>query len=208
MAKYNDLPLTNFPDTEDTWARMQDITVNLITVAQQYNALWESGDVTGANTLLENNPGLINAIFNADKWNKLRDAIISLERFYLNDVQTFIDRVAQYTIGIKDDAAGDEKITNTYSANKIDRLTGYYSNSFDIVASDWTSDFIYTHEDASIGEDDIVEVYFNSDSYTAVSKAQIRVMSSSGAGNFKLKAKKVPIGTITFDFYKVVKKNG
>ncbi|MBS6645435.1 MAG: hypothetical protein KH366_17825 [Clostridiaceae bacterium] len=208
MAKYNDLPLTNFPDTEDTWARMQDITVNLITVAQQYNALWESGDVTGANTLLENNPGLINAIFNADKWNKLRDAIISLERFYLNDVQTFIDRVAQYTIGIKDDAAGDEKITNTYSANKIDRLTGYYSNSFDIVVSDWTSDFIYTHEDDSIGEDDIVEVYFNSDSYTAVSKAQIRVMSGSGAGNFKLKAKKVPIGTITIDFYKVVKKNG
>lgn len=208
MAKYNDLPLTNFPDTEDTWARMQDITVNLITVAQQYNALWESGDVTGANTLLENNPGLINAIFNADKWNKLRDAIISLERFYLNDVQTFIDRVAQYTIGIKDDATGDEKITNTYSANKIDRLTGYYSNSFDIVVSDWTSDFIYTHEDDSIGEDDIVEVYFNSDSYTAVSKAQIRVMSGSGAGNFKLKAKKVPIGTITIDFYKVVKKNG
>lgn len=100
MAKYNDLPLTNFPDTEDTWARMQDITVNLITVAQQYNALWESGDVTGANTLLENNPGLINTIFNADKWNKLRDAIISMERFYLNDVQTFIDRVAQHTVGI------------------------------------------------------------------------------------------------------------
>lgn len=208
MAKYDDLPLTNFPDSEDTWVRMQDITLNLITVALQYNALWESGDISGANKILENNPGLINTIFNADKWNKLRDAIISLERFYLNDVQTFINRVAQYTIGIKDNATDEEKLTNTYSAEKIDQLTGYYSNSFEIAVSDWSSDFTYTHEDASIGADDIVEIYFNSDSYTAVSKAQIRIVSDSGAGNFKLKAKKVPIGAIKIDFYKVVKKNG
>ena len=208
MAKFEDLPLTNFPDSEDNWARMQDITASLLTIALQYNALWDAGDIDAANTLLENNPKLKSTIFNADKWNKLRDGLIALERYYLNDVQTFIERVAQSTIGINDNASNDEKVTNTYSANKIDQLTGYYSNSFNIETSDWSDDFIYTHEDASIGADDIIEVYFHSDSYTAVSKAQIRLISGSGAGNFQLKAKKLPIGTITVDFYKVVKING
>lgn len=122
MAKYEDLPLTNFPDTEDNWARMSDLTASLITVALQYNNLWDSGDIDGANALLNSNPTLKNTIFNADKWNKLRDAVISLERYYLNDVQTFIERVAQSTIGINDAPSEEDKITNTYSAHKLDQL--------------------------------------------------------------------------------------
>ena len=89
MAKYEDLPLTNFPDTADNWARMSDLTASLITVALQYNNLWDSGDIDGANALLNSNPTLKNTIFNADKWNKLRDAVISLERYYLNDAVSY-----------------------------------------------------------------------------------------------------------------------
>ena len=66
MAKFEDLPLTNFPDSEDNWARMQDITASLLTIALQYNALWDAGDIDAANTLLENNPKLKSTIFNAD----------------------------------------------------------------------------------------------------------------------------------------------
>ena len=41
MAKYEDTPLTNFPDAEDNWARMSDVTATLLSAALQYNEYWE-----------------------------------------------------------------------------------------------------------------------------------------------------------------------
>ena len=122
MATYEDTPLTNFPDAEDNWARMSDITATLLPVALQYNSLWENGQIDEANALLDANPNLKQTIFNADKWNKLRDAVIAIERYYLNDVTDFINHVAQQAIGIDDNPSEEDKNTTTYSANKIDTM--------------------------------------------------------------------------------------
>ena len=120
MAKYEDTPLTNFPDSEDNWARMSDITATLLSVALQYNSLWEAGQIDEANALLEANPALKNTIFNADKWNKIRDAIIALERYYLNDVTEFIEQTAQAAIGINDNPLEQDKNLVAYSAEKVE----------------------------------------------------------------------------------------
>lgn len=128
MATYEDTPLTNFPDAEDNWARMSDITATLLPVALQYNTLWENGQIDEANALLDANPNLLNTIFNADKWNKLRDAVIAIERYYLNDVQEFIEHVAQSTIGINDNPDEEDKDIVSYSAKKVDELIDELNN--------------------------------------------------------------------------------
>lgn len=122
MAKYEDTPLTNFPDAEDNWARMCDLTASLFPLASQYNQLWDSGKINEANQLLESNPDLKNAIFNADKWNKLRDAIIAVERYYLEDVDKMIERIAQHTVGINDNPEESDKLLVAYSAKKTETL--------------------------------------------------------------------------------------
>ena len=122
MAKYEDMPLTNFPDAEDNWARMNDLTAYLFPLASQYNQLWDAGKINEANQLLDANPELKNAIFNADKWNKLRDAIIAIERYYLEDVQKMIERIAQSTIGINDNPEETDKPLVAYSAKKTETL--------------------------------------------------------------------------------------
>lgn len=128
---------------------MSDITSTLIGVALQYNALWDAGKIDEANAIVESNPDLINTIMNADKWNKLRDAIIAIERFFLEDVETFINRVAQITIGINDEVADEDKATNTYSAQKIDGLISNLQNQQDnsqrivlvtFLADDWAGE--------------------------------------------------------------------
>lgn len=129
--KYEDTPLTNFPAAEDNWKRMSDITSTLLPVALQYNTLWDLGKIDEANALLKSYPALIDTIFNADKWNKLRDAIIAIERYYLNDVTEFIKHVAQSAIGINDNPEEENKTVVTYSALKIDELLAELRNYVD-----------------------------------------------------------------------------
>lgn len=119
---YDDLPLTDFPAKEDSWARMSDISTSLIAAEAQYQALWDAGDLNGANALLESNEGLKNAIFNADKWNRIRDAIIALQRYYLNDVQTYIEETGKLAVGINDSPTEEEKPLSSYSVTKVDQL--------------------------------------------------------------------------------------
>lgn len=119
---YEDLPLTKFPVEEDTYGRMMDVSVTLMPLVQQYNAYFASGDYGKASQIIEANPDLLDCFFNADKWNKLRDAILAIERYYLEDVQTFLYNVAQNALGINDNPTPAQILTTTYSANKINVL--------------------------------------------------------------------------------------
>ena len=64
---YEDLPLTNFPTTEDTHSRMTDVTGALLPLVMQYNELYNAGNLTDAAQLLKDNPALTDCIFNADR---------------------------------------------------------------------------------------------------------------------------------------------
>lgn len=88
---YTDLTETQFPDQVDNLSRMSDLTASDLTLVNQYYAYYNAGNLASAAQLLTDNPSLINKLFNAAKFNILRDALIALQRFYLSDVQTYID---------------------------------------------------------------------------------------------------------------------
>lgn len=124
--QYEDTPLSNFPAAEDNWARMSNLSVALLAVAKQYSDLYSTGNNDSANALLNQHPDLKQALFTPDRWNQLRDAIIALERFFLEDVEDMITDLAQSTIGINDNVDGEEASTNSYSAAKINELVGQF----------------------------------------------------------------------------------
>lgn len=96
MSKtYTDLPETQFPDAIDELSRMSDLTSGDIPLVNEYYAYYNAGNMTAAAQLLANNPSLLSKLFNAAKFNILRDALIALQRFYMSDVQTYIDSTRQ-----------------------------------------------------------------------------------------------------------------
>lgn len=119
---YQDLYRSSFPGTEDNFDIMQDVTQTLMPLIVEYNSYFAQGNMNACNELLANNPDLVKCFFNADKWNKLRDAILAIERYYLEEVETFINLVAQNTIGLNDNPTEEESLTTSYSSNKVDTL--------------------------------------------------------------------------------------
>lgn len=137
-----DTPLTNFPVGEDFFDRMTDITSTLMPLINKYNSYFQAGNITACNELLKNNPDLANCFFNADKYNQIRDAIIAMERFYLNDVAKIIELTAQNAIGINDSPTDEQASLVTYSANKIRSL--HKKREIKLLASGWSD--TYPHE--------------------------------------------------------------
>ena len=88
---YTDLPETQFPDKVDDLSRMSDLSTSDLTLVNQYYTYYNAGNLAAAAQLLIDNPTLMNKIFNAAKFNILRDALIALQRYYKSDVQTYID---------------------------------------------------------------------------------------------------------------------
>ena len=119
---YVDLPLTNFPIKEDTMKRMTDVNAVLMPVVRQYNTYFADGNLAACNDLLKNNPDVLDCFFNADKWNWTRDAIIAIQRFFSEEVVTFINNVAQNTVGINDSPTSEQASLVLYSAEKVDSL--------------------------------------------------------------------------------------
>ena len=97
MSKtYTDLQ-NSFPDTIDTIDKMQDLNSNTKTLADQYYAMVNANNIVGANQFLVQNPTLALSIFNADKYNVLRDSIVSVQRFFFDDVKQYIgDKHEEY----------------------------------------------------------------------------------------------------------------
>ena len=92
---YPDLE-NNFPESIDNFDKYLDPTLEMLSVINQYYTLFDTGDLVGATTLLESNPTLKQMIINADNLNQLRDAIISLERYYMDDVQQYLVEIIKF----------------------------------------------------------------------------------------------------------------
>lgn len=149
--RYVDTPLTNFPVGEDTIDRMSDITSDLMPIVIQYNQYIQSGNITEANNLLRSNPRLMSCFFNAEKWNVLRDAVIAIERFYLEEVDEAIKNAAQNAVGINDSPSPSQKPYVAYSAQKIDSLlddlgAGLSTRTITVSLGNWSSYSPYTNQ--------------------------------------------------------------
>lgn len=93
MSKtYPDLDC-NFPESIDNIDKMQDLTITTKPMADQYYALMNSGKIQEATTYLSNNTRLVYSIFNAAKFNKLRDSIIAVERLFTDDINEYLGQL-------------------------------------------------------------------------------------------------------------------
>jgi hypothetical protein len=90
-SKYTDLS-NNFPAAVDTIDKMQDLTITTKKKADKYYEYINANNITGANDYLgkSENSDLLLSVFNADKFNTMRDMIISIERFFLDDIGVYL----------------------------------------------------------------------------------------------------------------------
>lgn len=202
-----DTPLTQFPVGEDTFDRMMDVTSALMPLVSQYNAYFQSGNITACNNLIKNNPDLLYCFFNAEKYNQIRDAMIAVQRYQLNQVDDLYNTIAQNALGINDRPTEEQASLVAYSAEKINRL--HKKRNIQLLADNWSDSYPYTQTVSVEGitqEDDLKVIgTVHEDGNTeaqdkAIDKAAGFLMHSKngiGQGTVTFRAKKKPVTDFT-----------
>lgn len=94
---YPDLIYTNFPDElSDTFDYLSDLSADQIALANQYKLYLTYNDLASAKQLLADNPSLKSTMIDAEKINKLIDAIKAMQRLYKEDIQSYLIDLVKY----------------------------------------------------------------------------------------------------------------
>lgn len=119
---YPDLRYSNFPDQLDNQIPMRDPSVSDMVLINQYNSLLASGQNATAIEFLKANPTLQESQMNAEKLLKIHHSILSLERYFFDNVQQKIFRIGNkrgaWNAYMSSFSADDE-----YRINKYDVVT-------------------------------------------------------------------------------------
>ena len=94
-TKYPDLFLTNFPNSLDQFTTFLNIVSSDGPLIGQYQSAMQNGDTTLANQILTQIPQATQKIITAVDLNTLSQAMLAIERFYLNDIEPYIDDLHQ-----------------------------------------------------------------------------------------------------------------
>lgn len=89
-ALYPDLSLTNFPSSVDQFMTFLNIVASDGPLIAQYQAAMESGNQTQANQILAQIPQGTQKIITATTLNQLSQAVLAIERFFLTDIEPYI----------------------------------------------------------------------------------------------------------------------
>lgn len=92
---YPDLTYTTFPDSQQAFVEMIDMTSSDGALMTQYQTAMQNGDFTTARTVLSQIPNSNNKILDALKMNTLFDTTVALERFYQTNVEPYIEEKQQ-----------------------------------------------------------------------------------------------------------------
>lgn len=149
-----DTPLTNFPTGIDTFPRMSDVSLTTLPLVLQYNTLYQSGNLASANQLVLDNPSLAYCMFTAKGQNELRDAVIAIEYYLLNQVDDLYHTVAQNAIGVSDNPAEEQMSVVAYSAEKVNSLIESLSTLLSGHTSDSNNPHMVTKEQIGLGNVD------------------------------------------------------
>lgn len=88
-----------FPNQIDNFDRFEDPSADYMPLVKLYYDNIEKGTeegLTAAQAILTNNPELKKMIVNADRLNLLRDSLLSIEEYYMSDVQQYLIELVQY----------------------------------------------------------------------------------------------------------------
>lgn len=87
---YTDLVYTNIPDAQDNFDYKLDVDIETSPLVDQYYTLINQKDFTGLVAFLEDNPKLRRTVITAEDWNRLRDAVIGLQRIFLLELDNHL----------------------------------------------------------------------------------------------------------------------
>lgn len=120
-ATYEDLGLTNFPDSIDTFLTYLNITATDAPLIAQYQSAVESGDFTTAQTVLAQIPSYTQKLIKATDLNKIMQSILALERFYKSDIQSYVaQKQTEWEAIVGDfDYVGNYSSGTTYATNNV-----------------------------------------------------------------------------------------
>lgn len=93
---YPDLIYSSYPDIIDTFDYLSDISSDQISLMNQYKLYLTYNDLASAKQLLADNPSLKSTMINAEKINKLIDAIKATQRLYKDDIQSYLINLVKY----------------------------------------------------------------------------------------------------------------
>lgn len=94
-TKYPDLTLTNFPNSLDQFTTFLNIVSSDGPLIGQYQSAMQNGNTILANQILTQIPQATQKIITAVDLNTLSQAMLAIERFYLNDIEPYIDDLHQ-----------------------------------------------------------------------------------------------------------------
>jgi hypothetical protein len=120
---FPDLNLTNFPENEDIWENMQDISASDVPLLKQYQNYVIAGDIASAEQLINNNPSLEKKLINGNKLNRIMQGVKGVQRFFLSNVIGFIQTKQQEFQAYIDKFIdkGDYDVSKTYNKNNLVR---------------------------------------------------------------------------------------
>lgn len=93
---YPNYPGTSYPDSIDTFEKIVDVTIGTLPYAILYQNYFERGDLESAAQVLTEHPELEYCLMNADKFNKLIDAIKAIETDH-NSTKSKLNTVSNQT---------------------------------------------------------------------------------------------------------------
>ena len=73
---------TSFPNSTQTFPQMIDLTASDGTLAQQYQAAMQAGNLTLAKQILAQIPNNQNKIITADYLNTINDTVVAIEEYF------------------------------------------------------------------------------------------------------------------------------
>ena len=130
---YQDLPLTNFPGNIDTFTTWLDIVSTDGPLIYQYQQALQAGNSTLANQILAQIPQGAQKIIKAVDLNTLTQAMLAVERFYLTDVEPYIQTQQESWLATIQQfsyqgvwSSGTSYVTNNFVTYTVSGLTLLY----------------------------------------------------------------------------------
>lgn len=87
---YVGLNFTNFPAEVDSWQDSLDVSAEMLALANSYRAAMLANEITTAKDILARNPTLARMMIDADTINRLKHAVMALERMFDEDIEEYI----------------------------------------------------------------------------------------------------------------------
>lgn len=206
-GQYDEYPRSNFPKAVDSWTNKQDVPVSMQPILAQYQTAWDDIDIDKITELKEKYPKLDTYLFTAVDINQVYDGIKATQQFFKDDVETYLEKISQYEIGVNDNPTTEEKNTSSYSCEKVDNLTGITIDSnITISTGSWESvtrddgfNYQYVYTNDKILATDHVMVYFNISSVISASKATVNIGNTDTDGQIVFLSAKIPKQDLVID---------